>query len=685
MLAPIAFESAAGAQSLLPPPTGTDSCGYPALSSQYADYHANTSTTSSGSYGSGFTFTESTVLRDLEIFGSGASAHLGAFANDENALSLGVNTGSSPISQWQPAATATLATGLPAGAIFVTSLNLSSLPVSITKGETLTLNSGYPVPIALTVSADVAASPTPTTISVDSFDTGVHAYPAGSTVSTVYGSVTNAQLGDSTATDFSLASATGTSGTASRPMYPALYITNLTQSNGTIATPSDPAYYANDWQQGGTPLGFISAVYGTWSTGSVSGGIYSRALPGTRNDWELGPNADTPSGGFAALGDEGYGAEVTWNLSALHLTPGDTYRFQVIEHDGDQTQRPGGGDVGEFCTNLVVPGLSTIQSATAPNGSTSQSGANSTSYVVPVGSTIKDTASVTVLSAATTGNATGSVNFALYDNASCSGSPVFSDTETLTNANPAEATSTSSGPLSKATTYYWQFTYNSTNPNYSSFTASCGQESVATEATTTSLPPAPPAGGPRITAQKTQHPPSGSVVRPGSVVSYGIVLSNSGKTSASGIDVADTIPSGTTYVSASADCHGASGCSVSVSSGSVHWIGITLGGGDSATVTFSVKVNANDVSGEVIPNYALYSNKNTPSCSSPRCKTNTVHIVVKVPLPPAKPVRCATCAHTGMFFAGSGRFVWPIFAIGIGLVALGEIRRRRFRKLRARS
>ena len=61
-----------------------------------------------------------------------------------------------------------------------------------------------------------------------------------------------------------------------------------------------------------------------------------------------------PPGGFAKYKDEGYGGEVRWSVSALGLSGGHAYRLEFMVHDGDQNKS--GGDAGESCMNVVVPG-----------------------------------------------------------------------------------------------------------------------------------------------------------------------------------------------------------------------------------------------------------------------------------------------------------------------------------------
>src|SRR5439155_7230912 len=104
-----------------------------------------------------------------------------------------------------------------------------------------------------------------------------------------------------------------------------------------------------DWQHGGTPVAAIADLFGSWSTATFLGSppTYVDTYPPTTNNWVLGPGSDSPAPGFGALGNEGYGSEVRWNAKDLGLSPGTTYRFQILTHDGDQNKT--GGDVGEFC------------------------------------------------------------------------------------------------------------------------------------------------------------------------------------------------------------------------------------------------------------------------------------------------------------------------------------------------
>jgi Putative Flp pilus-assembly TadE/G-like len=134
-----------------------------------------------------------------------------------------------------------------------------------------------------------------------------------------------------------------------RPMFPALFITDIT---------NNPTSTSGDWEFGGTPIP-PSAVYGTWKGAVVT--VDKTKSPATttvtpdadpaKNNWKLGAGADTvPSG----LLNEGYGAEVVWNISSLGLQAGHYYRMEFMVHDGDQNKA--GGDSGEACNTVLMPG-----------------------------------------------------------------------------------------------------------------------------------------------------------------------------------------------------------------------------------------------------------------------------------------------------------------------------------------
>jgi len=150
---------------------------------------------------------------------------------------------------------------------------------------------------------------------------------------------------------------------AGRPMYPALFVTDVT---------NNPNSLAGDWQScsnNNPPCTGIppNDVFGTWKPAAVlvdqtHNPPVTKVTPGpdtVKNNWNLGPGSDpvpspTPS-------NEGFGAEVRWNVSQLKTTTpdqsslvsGHTYRIYVMVHDGDQNQS--GGDSGQACVFLTIP------------------------------------------------------------------------------------------------------------------------------------------------------------------------------------------------------------------------------------------------------------------------------------------------------------------------------------------
>jgi len=135
-------------------------------------------------------------------------------------------------------------------------------------------------------------------------------------------------------------------------MYPVLYVTDLS------VYPGSSNELAGDWQFGGTGI-LPDAVFGTWkaavktineTTNTVT--VTPDADPPV-NNWNLGlcgPPDPVPPG----LTNQGYGAEVRWNLASLNLIPGHQYRFYFMVHDGDQNKT--GGDSGQGCVYFTMPG-----------------------------------------------------------------------------------------------------------------------------------------------------------------------------------------------------------------------------------------------------------------------------------------------------------------------------------------
>jgi hypothetical protein len=160
-----------------------------------------------------------------------------------------------------------------------------------------------------------------------------------------------------------------------RPMFPALFITDIT---------NDPTSRAGDWQSGGIAIP-PSTVFGTWKgairtvdkTKTPAVITVTQLADPAKNHWNLGAgsdpvpmhcsttvgltcttNADCPAGQTCVLpDDEGYGAEVLWDVDDLitsgFMAVGRSYRLQFMVHDGDQNKT--GGDSGENCVNVALP------------------------------------------------------------------------------------------------------------------------------------------------------------------------------------------------------------------------------------------------------------------------------------------------------------------------------------------
>ena len=176
--------------------------------------------------------------------------------------------------------------------------------------------------------------------------------PTSSTITTNYPfsagptatptSVVNPQVG---ATE-----AQGGTDTAGRPMFPSMYITDVTASGDPLS---------GDWQFGGTAIP-PDAVFGTWK-GAVKT-IDNTTNPATitvtpdadppKNDWNLGPGSDPVPTPIPT--NQGYGAECRWDMTQFNFIPGHQYRLYFIVHDGDQNHT--GGDVGQACVFFTMAG-----------------------------------------------------------------------------------------------------------------------------------------------------------------------------------------------------------------------------------------------------------------------------------------------------------------------------------------
>jgi hypothetical protein len=343
-------------------------------------------------------FNESTVLAQYAKLGAGLGQQIALWATDEHSPLLGVETASKPVSRMSdnltdPGASATgtlTATGTPANNAtvtigkqvykLVTSLSgggttanevliggsaanaLANLKSAInraagagtTYGSLTTLNvnvsAGALTATQLTVTANVVGvngNNIATTESSNVLAWGAGKLSGGFGGTTAH--VTNPLVGDRDFSDDFF-----------RPLYPAVFVTDITDyldANGNCIDPVVPAgdqCRAGDWQQLTNNLNPSAVaphdVFGSWkwATPGLTTGISSTNDPSKNST--LGPGADTPP---APLTNLGFLTEARWDATDLGLTPGRAYRIQFMVHDGDQNKI--GGDVGQACLNINYP------------------------------------------------------------------------------------------------------------------------------------------------------------------------------------------------------------------------------------------------------------------------------------------------------------------------------------------
>jgi uncharacterized repeat protein (TIGR01451 family) len=340
-------------------------------------------------------FDENTVTRAAAFYGTGSTGHIGVFTNDESGLLIGSGgTPSSNVGSKMATLNQTLTSGVTYGTTTTPyPLQVTPLAAAVTKGDTIVLgNSGA----TQSLTAAAAAAQSATTISVTTFKASRN-YASGVNIAD-----SNAALIYGQAVPPTFGSGVDLSG---RAVAPQIYLTDIT------ANPLDAnGHGIGDYELGGTavnagPPPFADAIYGSWSP-TVG------TAPVNKNGWILGPNADSiPTtdafGGTTTSFNEGYGSEVVWNVSSLKLNgkallAGHTYRVQSITHDTDQNHTSGGGDVGEVCTTISIPGVTT----TASGGTFGTDG------------TLNLTDNVTVSGVAS--NATGKITVKMFGPASSS-------------------------------------------------------------------------------------------------------------------------------------------------------------------------------------------------------------------------------------------------------------------------
>lgn len=395
-------------------------------------------------YGTTTQFTESTVMRWAQINGSGLTgptqAQFIAYANDENSTLLGVNTAT-------PFSTAGAHPGDGGDVTQTDGVALAASTIPGAEGTTEQPRPYFPALYITPVSdpgtwtkpgdaipaatGDWQQGGTPQNIS-NGTNIGVGVALGKPFVNDVFGTwvtatqnhsagpapVLNATLTQALVVNTTYGTAGGT-GTFSLP------VTALAAavSSGDVIKLTDGANTQNLTATAPASANATSITVKTFKAGknfttntavtdtTVQTGDYARGTLPTKNDWTGIP--DAPNGtNFAAMGDEGYGTEFRWNASELTYThsgvahpleTGHWYKIQIVEHDGDQNK---GGDSGEFCTLIRIPGPPPV--VTHP-----VIGQNSNAKISePLGSTINDSASVTPSQGIP--NPHGSMTFHLY-------------------------------------------------------------------------------------------------------------------------------------------------------------------------------------------------------------------------------------------------------------------------------
>jgi hypothetical protein len=213
--------------------------------------------------------------------------------------------------------------------------------------------------------------------------------------------------------------------------------------NGKLAIPSGTIVTA-----------FISSTQVTMSNAATSSQ--------TADSVQLGTLPVTITKLLGTTGQEGFGTDVGWNALSLKawdpgtkaydspLLSGHLYRVQVITHDGDQNKT--GGDAGEYCQNLQIPGAPSL--STGPN-------------VIP-----NDSATLSGVAA----GPGGTITFALSSptSADCT-APVYTETVTGVSADGTYSTTNKTFLASTPGEWRWQVIY-SGDANNIGASSDCGVE-----------------------------------------------------------------------------------------------------------------------------------------------------------------------------------------------------------------
>ena len=200
------------------------------------------------------------------------------------------------------------------------------------------------------------------------------------------------------------------------------------------------------------------------ATGTVTYNVYSSDTPSCNTLASTGtPETITTPGTLPAS-------------SPVMLPTAGTYYWQA-SYSGDSNNAASTSTCGSNGEIETVTGSTTTTTSTTSLSGGGQSGA---SIMVPTGTPVTDSATLTGTNAST---ATGTVTYTVYSDASCTNAVSTGSPQTITTAGTLPASSPVTLP--NVGTYYWRASYSGDSHNASS-TSSCGAE---VETVTTNCPP----------------------------------------------------------------------------------------------------------------------------------------------------------------------------------------------------
>lgn len=235
------------------------------------------------------------------------------------------------------------------------------------------------------------------------------------------------------------------------------------------------------------------------------------------NDPSCDPSNATSVTGTVQIGSDGQTATFSGDASAL---PVGTY-YWGVSYGGDKNNNPiseCGGDEGvqnEVLTiNPTSPAVATTLSTSAAN----------------VGTTVHDSATLSNVTA----NAGGTLTYSVYSDSSCTNKVADGGTVTVTNGSVPNSNGVT---FNTPGTYYWQATYGGDSNNPGPVSSPCTSEKLVIA----------PLIDLAITKTGAPNPATLGVDN----ITWTMVVTNNGPSTATGVTVADPMPSGNSFVSAS--------------------------------------------------------------------------------------------------------------------------------------